>query len=400
MSTKKPARAFTHSLAKRGPTQMLFGLIGPSSGGKTFSALRLASGMQRILKGETFLIDTEANRALHYADRFRFQHVPFEAPFGSLDYLAAIDYCVEQGANIVIVDSMSHEHEGPGGYLDYHDEEVERLKVSWKTDSAEKVNFPAYRKPSEARQRLINSMVQRPVHFLLCFRAKERNEMDTRGNKTQIVKLGFMPIGGPAFQYELVGSALLLPGADGVPTWQPENKGEREMVKLPIGLRDVFSGEKGEPLSEEHGEQLAIWSQGGPAALLETQYDACTNAADFDKLEDERRELWPKLAGGDRQRLKTAADKAAERTRVGGAGAKSEPKRDAGDVYAEQSGARRAPADETDDSIRRGFRKSLEAAKDIASLDAVWRDVVDQYGSDCPLELDAKYAEMREALDT
>ena len=83
--------------------------------------------MQRVTGGDIFYIDTESRRALHYADTFKFRHVPFSAPFCPLDYLDAIEHCVSKGAGVVVVDSMSHEHEGHGGVLEWHGREVERL---------------------------------------------------------------------------------------------------------------------------------------------------------------------------------------------------------------------------------------------------------------------------------
>src|SRR5215471_11003043 len=114
-------RTFDAQPGKRERTPILTGIMGPSGSGKTVSALRLATGIQRVTGGDIFVIDTEARRALHYADRFRFRHVTFEAPFGPLDYLAAIEHCVQRGAKIIITDSASHEHEGPGGVLEQHD---------------------------------------------------------------------------------------------------------------------------------------------------------------------------------------------------------------------------------------------------------------------------------------
>jgi RecA/RadA recombinase len=93
-----PDRKFAVSDAKRERVPLLIGLTGPSGGGKTFSALRLATGIQTVTGGDIYFIDTESRRALHYADKFKFKHVPFEAPFGSLDYLAALQFCVKSGA--------------------------------------------------------------------------------------------------------------------------------------------------------------------------------------------------------------------------------------------------------------------------------------------------------------
>jgi hypothetical protein len=106
---------------------LLIGIMGPSGGGKTYSALRLASGITRIAGGEFAVIDTESKRALHYASDFKFRHINFAAPFSPLDYLAALEHCAKRGMTTVVVDSMSHEHEGPGGVLEWQAAEVERL---------------------------------------------------------------------------------------------------------------------------------------------------------------------------------------------------------------------------------------------------------------------------------
>jgi ABC-type dipeptide/oligopeptide/nickel transport system ATPase subunit len=96
-----PNRQFAASDAKRSHVPLLIGLTGPSGGGKTFSALRLATGIQTVTGGDIYFIDTESRRALHYADQFKFKHVPFDAPFGSLDYLALINGILQLNANFI-----------------------------------------------------------------------------------------------------------------------------------------------------------------------------------------------------------------------------------------------------------------------------------------------------------
>src|SRR5690348_18319889 len=107
--------------AVRERVPLLVGLSGASSSGKTKSALRIAEGIREVIGGDIYGIDTEARRMAHYASEHKFQHVEFNAPFGSVDYLEAIRYCVGKGASVVIVDSMSHEHEGPGGLIDFQE---------------------------------------------------------------------------------------------------------------------------------------------------------------------------------------------------------------------------------------------------------------------------------------
>jgi hypothetical protein len=75
--------------AVREGVPLLIGMSGPTGSGKTYSALRLASG---LAAGKPFaLIDTENGRALHYADEFDFDHGSLQAPFNPDSYWGAID---------------------------------------------------------------------------------------------------------------------------------------------------------------------------------------------------------------------------------------------------------------------------------------------------------------------
>lgn len=256
-------RVFEDSEAKRSSVPLMVGLVGPSGGGKTYSALRLATGIQRVVGGDIYMVDTEARRGLHYANHFKFRHVPFGAPFAPLDYLAAVEHCSKKGAKVVIVDSMSHEHEGPGGVLEMHAEETKRLAKLWKT-SEYAAQMSAWGPPKAERRRMINSLLQLPVSAIFCFRAKE---------KLKIVKgkdpapMGFMPIAGEEFVYEMTVNCLLLPKAGGIPTWHSDEIGERATMKLPEQFRNIFA--ENAPLSEDIGESLAKWAAGGPATKFD-----------------------------------------------------------------------------------------------------------------------------------
>ena len=256
------ARSFEDKPAVREHVPLMIGLMGPSGGGKTFSALRLATGIQKVTGGEIFVIDTEARRALHYASRFKFRHVAFGAPFGPLDYLAAIEHCVRKGAKVVIVDSMSHEHEGPGGVLEMHEAEVQRLSGG-DAEKADRIKMLAWSKPKAARRRMINSILQQPCNFIFCFRAKEKLKIE-RGKQPE--PRGFMPIAGEEFVYEMTLNALLLPNAGGVPTWQSKELGEKQMIKLPEQFRSLLLTSR-DPLSEAVGKELATWAAGDESAL-------------------------------------------------------------------------------------------------------------------------------------
>lgn len=251
------SRTFDDKPAVREQVPLLVGLFGPSGSGKTYSALRLAQGMQTITGGEIFVLDTESKRALHYADKFKFRHIEFKPPFGSLDYLAALQYCAAKGAGVIVVDSMSHEHEGVGGYLMTQEEELERLSGGNQANRA-KHNYSAWIRPAKERRQFINGVLQINANFIFCFRAKEKLKIKPGSSP---VELGYMPIAGDEFLFEMGLNCLLMPGAYGVPTWQPERPGEQAMVKLPEQFRSLFSEQFS--LDEEAGRQLAEWARGG-----------------------------------------------------------------------------------------------------------------------------------------
>jgi ABC-type oligopeptide transport system ATPase subunit len=309
-------RSFVANRAIRERTPVLIGLVGPSGSGKTFSALRLAAGIQRITGGETFFIDTEARRALHYADKFTFQHVPFGAPFSPLDYLDAINFCVSQAAPgkppTIIVDSFSHQHEGPGGLLEMHQAEHARL------GGREGTKLLAWGKPKAARRRLINTILQIEANMIFCFRAKQKLKIE-KGKDPE--NLGYQPIGADDMLYDLTLKALLLPGANGVPTWQSDMLGEKEMIKLPGQFRALFERNPPPQLTEEIGETLAKWGAGDAKAMeskavstfaeLLAKLEACSEGATFRSLQADSRAAWSTFSKAEKEKI-GAAGKAAE----------------------------------------------------------------------------------------
>jgi ABC-type dipeptide/oligopeptide/nickel transport system ATPase subunit len=259
MATVLPKRTFVATEAKREKVPLLVGLMGPSGGGKTYTALRLATGIQSVVGGDIYFVDTESRRGLHYADKFKFKHVPFDAPFGSLDYLAALKWCVDQGAGVIIVDSMSHEHEGPGGMIDLQDQILTKMAGD-NYGKRQAMQMLSWAEPKGKRRALINGILQLNCNFIFCFRAKNTSKPVKRDGKNVVEAQGFMPIAGEEFVFEQTLNALLLPGSGGVPTWHSDAIGERTMIKLP----EQFSGlaQRNAPLDEKVGERLAKWASG------------------------------------------------------------------------------------------------------------------------------------------
>ena len=310
-----PARTFEAVPAIRQEVPLLVGLMGPSGSGKTYSALRLGTGIQRVTGGDLYVIDTEARRAAHYADDFKFKHVEFKAPFGSLDYLAAIRFCVKQGAKVIVVDSMSHEHEGEDGYLDFHGKEVDRM-AGQDYAKRERVKMAAWIRPSAHRRQMINGMLQLNANFIFCFRAKEKTKPKQGGG---IEELGFMPIAGEELVFEQTVNMLLLPKSGGVPHWRSDHMGERMMMKLPRQFEALL--EKPRPLDEDHGQALAEWARGKKvSASAEKAAGATVRKADGVQLDPagtgaqstpaapKSAAAWAAESAGNIKRCKTMAD--------------------------------------------------------------------------------------------
>lgn len=247
---------FTYTPAARENVPLLFGLVGPSGGGKTYSALRLATGMG----GEIAVIDTEGRRALHYADKFRFNHVPFGPPFSGARYLEAINFCLSKGARNVVIDSMSHEHEGEGGHLAQHDAELDRMAGN---DFAKRkrMTWTAWIKPKQDRRLLVNGILQATgANFLFCFRAKEKLKLVTGRDP---VPLGWQAIAGDELVFEMTARCVLPPAANGVPDWSEESS-RLGGPKMTEDLRTVLR--PGRVLDEQVGAELAAWASGKATA--------------------------------------------------------------------------------------------------------------------------------------
>lgn len=263
------SRLFESKPATRERVPLLVGLYGPSGSGKTFSALRLATGMQKVVGGKIFGIDTEARRMLHYADRFEFDHIDFKPPFGPDDYADAIKHCVDNGARVIVIDSMSHEHEGTGGVLEMHTAEVDRIyneavekarRYNNKEPNRDSGNFTAWKNAKEPRKRLVNTIIQSGASIIACFRSKEKLKILPGGKPPE--NLGWMPIAGEEFIYEMTVTGLLMPASGGVPTWNPSFDGEKATIKRPVQFEQVLSQFAGKPMCEDIGEAFAQWADG------------------------------------------------------------------------------------------------------------------------------------------
>lgn len=295
------SEAFSYKKAEPRPEFLRIGLAGPSTSGKTVSALRMAAGFVRGTGKRVCLIDTENGRALKYAPYFDFDHVDFAPPFTSLRYLEAIKGAEKRGYGAIIVDSQSHEHEGVGGLLEQHEAFLKaKAGDDWK--KREQLKFTAWIEPKSNRNKLIMQGIQ-PVQadLILCFRAKEKLDLtkkDERG-KVKPGSAGWTPIGGEEFPFEMLSVMILPPKSAGKPDWDAEsstiNSLDKNLIALLHGIQQINEDTGAEmkrltgalsPAAASTGQQTApaVSEHDRLAKRIQSLISASPDAGDLDAL--------------------------------------------------------------------------------------------------------------------
>lgn len=256
---------------------LMVSFLGYAHSGKSYSALEFATGVSRATGDEIWAIGTEGNALKMYQDRFRFRHIRLDAPYGSLDYLAAIEHCVSKGAKLIVIDNMSYEHTGAGGCIDLFErtinERVERAlqrksetRPRWKLELAfNMVGWKAAKDPRTKLERRMEELRNSGVVFVLTFRADEKyvptkggqqqqEGDDDRTNQWKVESTSELP-------YQSVLRWLLTPGCDGKATFVARNPSESKLVKTPEPLRQWCR--EGTQITAALGEQIARWAMAG-----------------------------------------------------------------------------------------------------------------------------------------
>lgn len=219
-------------------------LYGKSSGGKTFSSLRLAKG---LIDPDTrvCVIDTENGRASHYANSFDFDTIELSPPFTPARYIEAIKAAERAGYKAIIVDSISHEWDGIGGCLEM---------------AEGKQGLQAWAKPKAEHRKLMNTLLQLKSNIIFCARAKEDMEQVKVKGKTEIVNKGLTMIQEKNFPFEMLV------------TFRLEDQGKAYLEKATgiSSLKDNFKD--GQFITEEHGKIIAEWIAKGEPIDHEMKY--------------------------------------------------------------------------------------------------------------------------------
>lgn len=258
--------------AKVGRKGRIF-LAGVSGSGKSYTALTWA----RVLGQRIVVIDTENDSALDYADLFEFDHLPLHAPYTVERYIGAMNAAVEHGADVVVVDSLSHAWAGKGGLLALVDSHRDAFGGGWKAATPKHLD-------------LIDRMTSLPAHLIATARSKQDYAVEDGDNgKKKITKLGLAPVQRDGLEYEFAVTADLTrdhvltvsktrcrdldeftetkPGAelpDRLLKWLTEGRSVVEQVEALYG----------QAVDAQNADELArLYTQSAPALLAERVSD-------------------------------------------------------------------------------------------------------------------------------
>ena len=256
--------AFQVKKATREKIYTKIALMAPSGGGKTYGALRLATGMAEELKAQSgkeakiLLANTESKRGYYYANEFNYDIVDIDAPHNPEKYVELIEFAVAEGYEILIIDSSSHEWEGKGGCLELQ-QQAGGTYQSWA-------------KVTPRHNKFINAIADSQIHIIATMRGKDQYEMekDDRG-RTTVTKLGVGAKQRDGFEYEFT-CTFLIDQKTNMATAQKDNT-------------HIFEGETATLLSESYGKKIIQWANSGEG------YTPVVRKEDPVEIEDELKEI-------------------------------------------------------------------------------------------------------------
>lgn len=181
--------------AEKSNKRLKIGLYGISGSGKTYTSLAIAKGLcpdgKRIA-----VLDTERNSASMYADIFDFDVLSLTNHHPN-EFIRFIKAAEKEGYGVLIIDSLSHEWQGTGGYLDIMSDEQKKIKGG--------NTFAANKLPAELHKKLMDTILDSNMHIICTLRAKKKYVDAVENGRTVKKVLGMEPITkeGSEFEFDI-----------------------------------------------------------------------------------------------------------------------------------------------------------------------------------------------------
>jgi len=166
-------------------------IAGPSGSGKTYTSLAVATALAN--GGRVALVDTEHGSASKYADIYDFDVAEMHAPFHPKKFIKAIEEAAKEGYDVLILDSLSHAWNGPGGMLEIVDLASKKYKGN---------SYAAWSEGTPIQNDLIDAIVGADIHVIGTMRSKQDYILVEENGKQRPQKVGMAPIQRDGFEYE------------------------------------------------------------------------------------------------------------------------------------------------------------------------------------------------------
>ena len=213
--------------------KLRLGLMGIAGSGKTYSALRLATG----IGGKIAFIDTERRSASKYSDKFDFDVCDIDDPTPE-NIIAAVTTAEQAGYNVLIIDSTTHAWQKVLELI----EKLTRERFDGNSFRAWGVGTPIQRK-------FIDTILKSKMHIIGTMRAKTEYVMTTNEKGKSVPKrVGMGAEQGKDIEYEFDLLMLL------------DNNHSATVIKDRSGK---YQDEYIELLDEKMGKELAEWLSDG-----------------------------------------------------------------------------------------------------------------------------------------
>lgn len=275
--------AFQKAVKSKVPLWLI--LEGATGCGKTYTSLRLATGIAHYTGGRIALIDTERSSSALYADRFEFD--VSELHDWSLDaYLKEAKEAKENGYNILIVDSISHGWKR----LSEEVEDIAAARYRGNTMSA----WTKFGKPKW--NRFVDELFSLGMHVIVCSRVRMGYEQDKGDDgKVRMTKLGYEAQAEKDFPYEFTLVMRMDQENNGFVEKDRSGRFHNKTIKQPgedFG-KELYewlnSGatveRKAPPATTSSPEPSATAGQEEASTALQTVLDKINKASKMDELE-------------------------------------------------------------------------------------------------------------------
>lgn len=233
--------------AEREKIAVKIAVMGASGSGKSFSALRLASGMISEMNkegtlnntnGRILYANTEGSRGRYYANEFDYDIVDLEPPYNPEMFVDLITYATEEKYSVLIIDSSSEEWTGKGGCL-----ELQQQAGG---------TYQAWSKVTPRHNKFVDALTMSPIHIIATMRGKDQYEVekDDRG-KVNVKKLGVGSQQRDGMEYYFT-TTFMLDKINHYATCEKDNT-------------HIFENEGETLLTEDYGKKLIQWANSGEA---------------------------------------------------------------------------------------------------------------------------------------